>query len=48
MMVTHDPDDAQRYADLTVFVADGFAAAPQPTDALFADPPPALRAYLGN
>jgi thiamine transport system ATP-binding protein len=28
-------------------VAEGVAAAPTPTAALFADPPPALRAYLG-
>jgi thiamine transport system ATP-binding protein len=28
-------------------VADGVAQAPAPTKALFADPPPALQAYLG-
>ncbi len=47
LMVTHDPDDARRFADLTVLVADGVAAAPVPTEALFAEPPPALRQYLG-
>lgn len=47
LMVTHDPADAHRFARATVLVADGVAAAPVPTDALFADPPPALRDYLG-
>ena len=48
LMVTHDPADALRFADLAVLVADGVASPPQPTAALFADPPPALRAYLGR
>ena len=48
LMVTHDPADARRFADLTVLVADGVAAAPVPTAALFANPPPALRDYLGT
>lgn len=48
LMVTHDPADARRFAELSVLVADGVAAAPVPTAALFADPPPALRAYLGS
>jgi thiamine transport system ATP-binding protein len=47
LMVTHDPADAHAFADLTVLVADGVAQAPAPTAALFADPPPALQAYLG-
>jgi thiamine transport system ATP-binding protein len=47
LMVTHDPADARRFADLTVLVADGVAAAPVPTAKLFANPPPALRDYLG-
>ncbi len=47
LMVTHDPVDARRFADLAVLVADGVAAAPVKTEALFADPPQALRAYLG-
>lgn len=48
LMVTHDPADARRFAEMSVLVADGVAAAPVPTAALFADPPPALRAYLGS
>lgn len=48
LMVTHDPADALRFADLTVLVAEGRADVPVPTVALFADPPPALRAYLGR
>lgn len=48
LMVTHDPDDARRFASDTVLVADGVAQPPVPTDALFANPPPALRAYLGR
>lgn len=48
LMVTHDPADAQRFAGLTVLVADGIAQAPQPTAELFANPPPALQAYLGK
>ncbi|MDP4033067.1 MAG: ATP-binding cassette domain-containing protein, partial [Pseudorhodobacter sp.] len=47
MMVTHDPADARAFAALTVLVADGVAHVPVKTDALFADPPPALRVYLG-
>lgn len=48
VMVTHDPEDARRYADQTIFVADGIAMAPQPTADIFADPPPDLRSYLGG
>ncbi|GAB1481005.1 ATP-binding cassette domain-containing protein [Paracoccaceae bacterium] len=48
LMVTHDPADARRFAGHTILVADGIAHAPQPTAELFADPPPALRAYLGD
>lgn len=47
LMVTHDPDDAMRFADKTVLVADGVAHAPITTATLFADPPQALRDYLG-
>lgn len=47
LMVTHDPDDAQHFADQTILVADGMAHAPQATAGLFANPPKALRAYLG-
>ena len=48
VMVTHDPADARGFADHTVLVADGVAQPPVGTEALFADPPPALRAYLGG
>ncbi len=48
LMVTHDPQDARRFAEQTVFVEGGTARAPQATDALFADPPAALRSYLGS
>jgi thiamine transport system ATP-binding protein len=48
LMVTHDPNDARRFADLTVLVAEGVAHAPRPTAELFANPPPALAAYLGQ
>jgi thiamine transport system ATP-binding protein len=47
LMVTHDPQDARRIAGQTVLVAEGRAEGPLPTEALLADPPPALRAYLG-
>ena len=48
LMVTHDPADARRFADLTVLVEGGVAHPPQATVALFANPPPALQAYLGQ
>lgn len=48
LMVTHDPRDAQGFADQTVLVAGGVAHAPQDTADMFADPPPELRAYLGE
>ena len=47
LMVTHDPKDAQGFADLTVLVAEGVAHPPQDTATLFANPPKALRDYLG-
>jgi thiamine transport system ATP-binding protein len=47
LMVTHDPDDAKALGGKTCLVADGVAAAPVETQALFDAPPPALRAYLG-
>lgn len=47
LMVTHDPADARRICPETVVVAEGRAAPPAPTEALLADPPPALAAYLG-
>lgn len=48
LMVTHDPQDAKLIAEETVVVAEGVAHAPQATAKLFADPPRALRAYLGD
>lgn len=48
LMVTHDPKDAQSFADLTVLLNEGVAQAPVPTAELFANPPPALRTYLGT
>lgn len=48
LMVTHDPDDARRFADLGIVVADGRAAAPAPIADLFANPPPALAEWLGE
>ena len=47
LLVTHDPVVAQRFAGRTVLVAEGVAQPPRPTEALFADPPEALRDYLG-
>jgi thiamine transport system ATP-binding protein len=46
-MVTHDPADARRFADRTILVSGGIAAAPAQTEDLFRDPPQALRDYLG-
>jgi thiamine transport system ATP-binding protein len=48
LMVTHAPSDARRFADLSVLVANGVASPPMETAALFADPPSALREYLGR
>lgn len=48
LMVTHDPNDARRFASQTVLVADGVAQAPTDTEALFANPPASLRTYLGQ
>jgi thiamine transport system ATP-binding protein len=47
LMVTHDPDDALRIADQCIVVSSGKAAMPVETAYLFADPPHALRHYLG-
>lgn len=48
MMVSHEPDDARRIADEVILVADGRAHAPVATDEIFANPPEALRDYLGH
>ena len=47
MMVTHAPEDVARIADDVIFVEGGRAQAPAPAADLMANPPPALRAYLG-
>ncbi len=47
LMVTHDPRDAARLDGQTILVAEGRAHPPQDTAPLLANPPPALRAYLG-
>lgn len=47
IMVTHAPQDVARIADQVIFVADGRAEAPQAAGPLMANPPPALRDYLG-
>jgi thiamine transport system ATP-binding protein len=48
LMVTHDPQEARALGGLTSFVAEGVAQGPVETTALLADPPPALRDYLGQ
>lgn len=47
ILVSHDPRDVQRLAAFTALVAGGRAEAPVPTREIFANPPPALRDYLG-
>lgn len=48
LMVSHNPQDAKRIAQSVVLVSDGVADVPVQTRAIFADPPAALRAYLGG
>ena len=48
IMVTHAPDDVRRLADEVIFVGSGRAEAPRPAATLMDDPPPELRAYLGD
>jgi len=48
MMVSHAPEDARALADQVILVADGVARAPVPTDEIFANPPEAMRDYLGS
>nr|WP_234988805.1 ATP-binding cassette domain-containing protein [Tropicibacter naphthalenivorans] len=47
LMVTHDPEDARRFADGVILVADGQAHPPQPTQEFFDDPPRAFVDYVG-
>lgn len=48
LLVTHSPEDARRFADQIVLVADSIAAPPVETEQLFANPPPDLARYLGE
>ncbi len=48
MMVTHDPQDAKTLGGQTVLVHEGRALPPQDTGDVFANPPDALREYLGE
>lgn len=48
LMVTHDPEDARRFADTVCVVANGSAGPPRPTKQAFEDPSAALRDYLGQ
>jgi thiamine transport system ATP-binding protein len=47
IVATHQPEDARRIAGLTVIVDGQRAFPPRATEAVLADPPPELRAYLG-
>ena len=47
LMITHAPEDAERADDL-IFVDAGRVDPPQPVARVLADPPKALRAYLGR
>jgi ABC-type thiamine transport system, ATPase component len=48
ILVTPDPQDARDVAEETMFVSDGRVQPPRDTASMFADPPKALRAYLGT
>ncbi|KAA9007136.1 ATP-binding cassette domain-containing protein [Histidinibacterium aquaticum] len=48
LMVTHDPTDAERVAGQVLLVAEGKVTGPHDRATLFADPPDALRDYLGD
>lgn len=48
LMVTHHISDARAICDQVLLVADGRVTGPFETAALLADPPAALRAYLGQ
>ncbi len=47
LMVSHAPGDARAIANQVLLVADGQVQPPLPTGEIFAQPPEALRAYLG-
>jgi thiamine transport system ATP-binding protein len=48
MMVTHAPDDARRFAQSVVLVANGQVHEPVETEAFFETPPAAFRDYIGQ
>lgn len=48
LMVSHEPDDAKALAEQVVLVTDGTVHPPVATETIFANPPEALRAYLGG
>lgn len=48
LLVSHDPQDARRFASKTIIVENGEVAPPQETGPLLDNPPPGLRAYLGG
>lgn len=48
LMISHDPADARRIAGQAILVAEGVAHPPRATIDLLDNPPPALRAYLGE
>ncbi len=48
LMITHAPEDAERAADQVLFVDQGRVDAPRPVAEIMANPPEALRAYLGR
>ncbi len=48
IMVTHDPDEAERLGGLVSFVEDGRAAPPVPVVEFFANPPAGMRRYTGE
>ena len=47
LLVSHDPQDARRFAAQTLVVEDGQVGVPQDTQRLLDNPPAGLRAYLG-
>lgn len=48
LMITHAPEDAERAADDVLFVDAGRVDAPRAVAEIMANPPDALRAYLGR
>ena len=48
LMITHDPEDARRFAPQTLVVTQGSVMPPRDTAILLAHPPPELAQYLGK